>query len=761
VKTPIDPSVIAQAVQGVVRNVGQWAMGWFGPGAPIEPVVGPKQEDGVRGRQFDYPVYVNTRISARDGEGVTFEQMRALADGYDFLRLIIERRKDQMSKLRWTFGLKPEIEKQKVAEERVAKAQERQDNEVKRRAAKKAKPAVPAAEGEEPVPTDDDPALDEPLPDVPEVPKEDPRIAQLRDFFAFPDQENDWETWLRMLLEDMLVIDAATLYPRMTLGGDLFSMEPVDGSTVKRLLDETGRTPIPPQPAYQQILKGLPAVDYNRDELLYKPRNKRTNKLYGMSPVEQIIMTVNIALRRQVHQLQFYTEGNVPEMLFGVPDTWNPDQIKKFQEWWDTLLAGNTAERRHAKFVPGGVKPFLTKEGALKDDMDEWLARIVCFAFSIDPTPFVKQQNRATAESSMSQALSEGLMPVMNWTKNLVDMIVWKYFGFTDLEFKWEKTDDTDPKVQSEILTSYVEKKIMTDDEAREQLGMDPKTEHQRSQEKAAMPVAPPGFGGGPDAEGQEPGKAQGAPLDKAARPKKRPKQLDRDRKGLVKPRAAVQEAFAKALSATMSAAASALRASPAEVVKASATPKQRAESIVAKVDLTAVARASAVVSSALEGGFAEGFKAAGAQVKARFDKDQLDQANERAVEWAQERSAALIKDVEDATRDMLQSHIAAAMEAGATNDEIADSLAEFYGFSEERAETIARTETAAADVQGNLDAYAESGLVDEVEWIDQGGACDICNSLAGTTAPIGGTFEGGYMVPAHPNCECDVLPVI
>jgi phage portal protein BeeE len=63
------------------------------------------------------------------------------------------------------------------------------------------------------------------------------------------------------------------------------------------------------------------------DELLYAPRNVRAHKAYGYSPVEQVQMSVNIALRRQIYQLQYYTEGNIPEALIGVPDNWNPDQI--------------------------------------------------------------------------------------------------------------------------------------------------------------------------------------------------------------------------------------------------------------------------------------------------------------------------------------------------------------------------------------------------------------------------------------------------
>ena len=77
-------------------------------------------------------------------------------------------------------------------------------------------------------------------------------------------------------------------------------------------------------------------------------------------------MTVNIALRRQLHQLQYYTEGTVPEALIGVPEAWTPDQIGQFQSYWDALLTDDTATRRHARFVPATIsKSFVqTKEAA-------------------------------------------------------------------------------------------------------------------------------------------------------------------------------------------------------------------------------------------------------------------------------------------------------------------------------------------------------------------------------------------------------------
>ena len=85
------------------------------------------------------------------------------------------------------------------------------------------------------------------------------------------------------------------------------------------MLDETGRRPTPPAPAYEQIIHGRPWVllqdgtradanegevfnDFNDGELIYLPRNPRGNKAYGFSPVEQIVTTINIGLRRQTKE---------------------------------------------------------------------------------------------------------------------------------------------------------------------------------------------------------------------------------------------------------------------------------------------------------------------------------------------------------------------------------------------------------------------------------------------------------------------------
>jgi SPP1 gp7 family putative phage head morphogenesis protein len=138
-----------------------------------------------------------------------------------------------------------------------------------------------------------------------------------------------------------------------------------------------------------------------------------------------------------------------------------------------------------------------------------------------------------------------------------------------------------------------------------------------------------------------------------------------------------------------------------------------------------------------------------------------LSQANERAVKWAEQRAGELIKGVEETTRDRVKATVAQGLDEGKTNAEIADILEENDAFSSARAETIARTETAAADVAGNIIGWQESGVVDGKEWIvADAGECDLCQAYAGTIVPLDEEFEEGDP-PLHPNCRCDVLPVL
>ena len=133
---------------------------------------------------------------------------------------------------------------------------------------------------------------------------------------------------------------------------------------------------------------------------------------------------------------------------------------------------------------------------------------------------------------------------------------------------------------------------------------------------------------------------------------------------------------------------------------------------------------------------------------------------NEYAVKWAAARSGELIKDISRSTMDSVADLMAQGTAEGWSNAELSDAMEEGWGWSEARCDTIARTETAFADIAGNRALYAESGMVTKVQWVmADSDVCDICEELDGKELDIDAGEE--ELPPAHPNCRCDILPIL
>jgi PAS domain-containing protein len=403
---------------------------FFTPNQPVQ------QQEPDAGRIWDYPTGINLNYIPRSDDAISFDMLRCFANTYDIVRLAIETRKDQLCDL--AFNIQPK-EKFKDSQDAIKRAE------------------------------------------------------ALNDFFQSPDKVLDWSTWLRMLIEELFVIDAPVIYPRYQNDGQIYSFDVIDGATINKLVDYQGRVPAPPNPAYQQVIKGIPAVNFTRDQLVYRMRNPRVHKLYGYSHVEQIISTINIALNRQVGQLNYFTEGNVPQGIMTLPETWTPDEIAKYQQNWDIWLAGDMKTKASVRFGPHGMKYQPFKEPILKNEFDEWLARIVCFAFSLPATPFVKEVNRSTAEASQATALMEGLGPFKNWVKSLMNFLISKYMKEPQLEFVWEPIEtEQDPLNKSVIHQNYINSGVLTIDEVRVELGKEPLTDEQIERNTQARAVLNP-----------------------------------------------------------------------------------------------------------------------------------------------------------------------------------------------------------------------------------------------------------------------------
>jgi hypothetical protein len=226
-------------VEGGPLN-GQFLSTWggFSPGLPLAPAA----PEPVR--VWDFPVGINTVIRPRAYEPFGFNELRAFSN-VELVRLAIETRKDQIERLDWR--IKPRSTSW-IGGDGFAGS-----------------PGGP-----------------------------DPRVASLESFWRKPDGVTPFATWLRLALEDLLVLDAPAFERRRSRTGALIGLDVIPGDTIHPMVDDTGRRPRGPgEIAYQQVIKGIAWANLTNDDLIYAPRNPRPNHNYGFSPVEQIIVTIN------------------------------------------------------------------------------------------------------------------------------------------------------------------------------------------------------------------------------------------------------------------------------------------------------------------------------------------------------------------------------------------------------------------------------------------------------------------------------------
>ena len=290
-----------------------WTAGFQPTGGMFSPGLPLAPADPQPVRALDFDVGANTVFSPRAGTPFSFGELRGFAN-VEPVRLAIETSKDQIERLDWR---------------------------IRRRCDTHASAA-------------------------------DPDVARLTRFFARPDGATPFATWLRALLEDLLVLDAPVAEKRRDRSGRLIGLDVTPGDTIKLLVDDTGRRPRPPLPAFQQVIKGTVWTDLTTDDLLYAPRNVRPNRLYGLSPVEQIVVTLNTVLRRQTVQLGYFTEGNVPSGILNAPSSWGPDAIRTLQEACDVRFAGASTVQVESGTNPVALfQPWYGRSGILTWSLED------------------------------------------------------------------------------------------------------------------------------------------------------------------------------------------------------------------------------------------------------------------------------------------------------------------------------------------------------------------------------------------------------
>lgn len=330
--------------------------------------------------------------------------------------------------------------------------------------------------------------------------KLNPDIGRLLDFWQMPDfeQGETFVEWAGKALEEHLVLDALAIYPFSNLGGSRQGLRILDGSTIKILLNAYGGRPMPPHPAYQQILWGFPRgefiadVDddgnipgaYPSDRLVYRRREVRTWTPYGLSTVEQALQDVDLYLRRLDWDKAQYTDGVQPAGWIkntGL-ESWTPQQILQYNKAFNDMYSGQTLERMRYHLLPPGMEPVESKDHPEKFKPDYHLHLIKIVAMHFDTT--IAELGFTESKGLGSSGYHEGqenvqerkaTNPDLRWLQSVLTDISRNHLGMPwELEFKFLGLDSEDETAADEVLDTQLDSGRITLNEAREELGRPP-----------------------------------------------------------------------------------------------------------------------------------------------------------------------------------------------------------------------------------------------------------------------------------------------
>lgn len=394
---PYDPKLMAQMQANFGPQKEQASA--FSPGAPILPTPGVTLPSGPR--SWTFPIGYNIGLLPRASEATSFDTLRNLASLYDGVQLCEQVWFDYVSRL---------------------------DVEIE-----PTKEALAAAGGDASVYAKD--------------------MARYKAAFEVPDPGNDLDlhSWLIMAVREQLELDALPVYVRPNRAGGVYSLEIIDGTTIKPLIDDRGRKPLAPYPAYQQFWYGAPLGLYSRDEMLYHRETQRADSVYGLSRVERIILRVNQALRKQNKDMSYYTEGNLPAGILKLPETdtneWTPDQLIVFQRMWDGLLAGNDKMRSRLKVMPPGADfTPIERNDDLATKFDSFLLNITvaCFGLTMAELGFTENVNKSSGDSQENVVYRRAIRPLIRHYENLFTAILRKYFRETRFVVKLRGLEESE-----------------------------------------------------------------------------------------------------------------------------------------------------------------------------------------------------------------------------------------------------------------------------------------------------------------------------
>ena len=288
-------------------------------------------------------------------------------------------------------------------------------------------------------------------------------------------KRDNFSSFMAKLTRDTLTLDSApieTEWKRDTSLG-LDGLYAVDGATI-RLCNELGYDGDDEIFALQ-VVEGQIRSAYTYDDLIYVPRNPRTDVTiggYGMSETELLVRVVTGFLNAFTYNTKYFDSNAIPKGLLHLSGEYSNEDLAAFRRMWNAMVKGiNNAwalpvmvsknQESKASFENFGVE---VNEIMFAKWMT-FLTSIICAIYGIAPDEINFESFSAGNSSNLSgndteekltHSADKGLRPLLAYFENLFSEFIVSEFS-DKYCFRWTGLDPEQEeqrfKYETTILT--------------------------------------------------------------------------------------------------------------------------------------------------------------------------------------------------------------------------------------------------------------------------------------------------------------------
>lgn len=252
------------------------------------------------------------------------------------------------------------------------------------------------------------------------------------------------------------------------------------GNTIKLNVDKKGRFR-DEKSAYVQI-EGVnkKVAVFAVNELAYLVMNPQSDKVYGLSPLESLVQTVNADLYAAEYNSDFFYNNATPRfavLMEQVGQGQGNAALRRFRQWWDQELKGNPhrpivigSEHGNIKFEKVG----LSNEEMQFQDYSRWLLQKIMAVYKMQPIALgLIDTNMGKLNSAEQVRLfkQDAIKPLLTlFAEKINNKIIFNNdgYGFKDvyLDFDLDLADKYD---QAKWHQLYLQSGVLTINEIRTQ----------------------------------------------------------------------------------------------------------------------------------------------------------------------------------------------------------------------------------------------------------------------------------------------------